>query len=774
MKKCFSTALGCLFLFLAANRSNAQSLFWGEITDFNKQTLPSANVHWDGTKKVATADEKGVFSIEFPKDTAQLPLKLIANFSGLCDTFEIDDLHAFWTLKMDANVTLQEVQVFDEKKGAYISQLQPIKTEIINRVELRKAACCDLAGCFETQSTVQPQTTNILTNAKELRILGLSGVNNQVLVDGLPTIQGLTYTYGISTIPGSMLDNIWVVKGANSVLQGYENMVGQITVFPREGGTAEPFTADLLVNNFGEKHLNAAAAIKKEKWTNYLAVHTSQPANKFDRDDDGFLDLPLLTRYSVYNKWRFRKENERGFSTFIGVRLIDEKRVGGQKNFDPETDKGSTRAYGQVTQFQQSEVFTKTGYRFDDNQKVSLLASSVRHDQQSWFGLVRYQPVQNHHYANLQYELFFGKKRQNDLKTGVSYRFLDIDERISFASDTVKRTFAGNYLKTEKVPGVFVETIFKSLDEKWTAITGVRADNHNTFGWFVTPRMLLKFQAAKNTDLRASVGSGWRTVNLFSENINLLTSNRDLVFQENLRPEKSINAGANATQKWTIEKVDFVATLDFYHTRFQNQFFPDYDSRPDVAVIANFTKKSVSNGLQAEVMADVNKRLNLRFAYNFLDVYREIDGEKVLLPFNARHRFLAVASLHSAKPLWQIDLNVHRYGEQRLPNSEALPDELRQPGFSKPFTVASLQYTHTFKNFEAFAGCENLADFRQKRPIVGYEKPFGPYFDTSFAWGPTRGREFYAGVRIRLKKRRKLKNSFFVKSRFGRPPNFHL
>ncbi len=738
-----------LFLF-AVNTGLAQNIFKGEVTDLNEQLLPYANVFWLGTQIGANANEKGAFEIPFPPDTTTLPFRLVASFSGARDTFEFDDLHAFWSFKMDAKVTLQEVKIFDKSTGAYISQLLPIKTEIINRNELRKAACCDLAGCFETQSTVQPQTTNILTNAKELRILGLSGVYNQVLVDGLPLIQGSTYTYGISTIPGSMVENIWVVKGANSVLQGYENMVGQITVFPREGGTAEPFTADLLINRFGEKHLNAGVAIQKEKWTNYLAIHSSQPGNKFDRDGDNFLDLPLLTRYSFYNKWRYRKENELGFSTFIGARFVDEKRVGGQTAFDPETEKGSTRHYGQVVQFTQPELFTKTGYRFDDNQKVSLLASQVFHDQQSWFGVLKYQARQSHSYANLQYELFYGKTKQHDLKVGASYRHLDRKEEIRFTSDTVKRTFAGQYAQLEKIPGVFVENIYNT--DKFTMITGVRADHHNRFGWKVTPRILLKYQATDQTDLRASFGTGWRTVNLFAENINLLTSNRDIIFAEALRPEQSINFGVNATQKWSWNATDFVATVDYYHTAFQNQFFPDYDSNPSQAIIANFTGPSVSNGFQAELSSTSWEMLNLRFAYNYLDVWRSTEGIKTRLPYNAKHRFLAVASFHSKKPLWQVDLNLHWYGAQRLPNSQNLPSEFHQPAYSKAFSTLSIQYTHSFKEVEVFAGCENLFDFRQLRPIVGYQNPFGQYFDTSFAWGPTRGREWYFGLRYRLKK----------------------
>ncbi|MBK8424472.1 MAG: TonB-dependent receptor [Lewinellaceae bacterium] len=374
-------------------------------------------------------------------------------------------------------------------------------------------------------------------------------------MDGLPTIQGLTYTYGAGTIPGSMLENIWVVKGANSVLQGYEGMVGQITIFPREGSLAEPFTADVLVNSFGEKHLNTAFAVQKTKWTNYTALHTSQPGGKWDRDDDTFLDLPRLTRYSVYNKWRYRKENELGWSAFIGARLVHEQRVGGQKNFDPETDEGTTLAYGQTLRFRQPELFTKTGFRFDANRKISLLASYVAQEQQAWFGLTQYDASQRHAYANLQYELFWGKDKTQELKTGLSYRHFVLDEQIGFTeADTLGRSFAGNYRREENIPGFFAENTFHLKDPRWIWIAGLRADRHNAFGWHVTPRTMLRFNPTPDLDLRASIGTGWRTVNLFPENTALLVSNRDLVLPETLQPERAWNAGLNVTRRFLSGK----------------------------------------------------------------------------------------------------------------------------------------------------------------------------------------------------------------------------
>ncbi|NJK85872.1 MAG: TonB-dependent receptor plug domain-containing protein [Bacteroidales bacterium] len=170
--------------------------------------------------------------------------------------------------------------VSGNQRGTILSDMSPIKTEKITRVELRKAACCDLAGCFDTQASVQPHTTNMITNAKELRILGLSGVYNQVLIDGFPMIQGLSYTYGISNLPGTLINNIHISKGSNSVLQGYESMSGQINVTTIEPEHSERLLLNVFLTGSLEKQFNANFSFKKKEWANLTSLHVVQPGNK--------------------------------------------------------------------------------------------------------------------------------------------------------------------------------------------------------------------------------------------------------------------------------------------------------------------------------------------------------------------------------------------------------------------------------------------------------------------------------------------------------------
>ncbi|WP_445718151.1 TonB-dependent receptor [Flavobacterium sp.] len=716
----------------------------GKVTNENNEPLIGASVFWGNTTIGTTTGIKGEFELT-TKDIS--PKLLIASYVGhTSDTLEIIN-QTFVVFKLKESQTLNEVVIKSQRDGVIISNFKPIKFEQITQTELGKSACCDLAGCFETQTTVQPQTTNVITNSKELRILGLSGVYNQVLIDGFPMIQGLSYTYGISSIPGTLVDNIYVSKGANSVLQGFESISGQINVETKEPDKTNILFLNAYINSFSEKHLNANYAIKKGKWSNLTAVHTVQPANEFDKDDDTFLDLPKLTRYMISNKLKYGNDNDWGWNSRIGLRFVNEQRIGGQTNFNENTDKGSTEVYGQTVNINQPEIWTKTGFRLNDQNNFVLFASSFYQDQKSYFGTVKYDAIQTNFYGNLQYEYSYG---ENSLKTGFSFRHLNLDEDVAFTDNALQRTYAGNYLRQENIAGVFAENTLKLLNDKLTWIAGIRVDNHNQFGTIVTPRTLLKYDITPNTIIRANIGTGWRTVNLFSENIGLLVSSRDIVFAEQLEPEKALNTGVNFTQKFNGKNVTGFFSADYYRTDFQNQIFPDYDTDPTKAIIENFKGKSVSNTFQAEVYLNFWRQFEFKTGYSFLDVYREINGQKMLLPFNPRHKVVTTLGYKPLSNKFNFDMNIHWYGQQRLPNTQSNPPEFQRPDFSENYMLFNAQFTYNLKKFELYAGCENIFDFRQERPIIGWQEPFGQYFDTSSVWGPTRGRELYVGVRFRI------------------------
>jgi len=288
------------------------------------------------------------------------------------------------------------------------------------------------------------------------------------------------------------------------------------------------------------------------------------------------------------------------------------------------------------------------------------------------------------------------------------------------------------------------------LDDKLTWMVGVRGDDHHQFCFQLTPRTLLKYTFSPETVVRANFGTGWRTVNLFSENIGLLVSSRDILIADDLAPEKARNYGINFTHKFEGLAAGGVLSLDYYRTDFQNQIFPDYDTDPQKAIIQNFRDKSVSNGFQAEIALHFAERFNWKIGYTHLDVYRMIDNQKQQLPFNAKHKMRSTFSYQPLSKKYHFDANLHWYGQKRLPNTQQNPIEFQRPDFSKPYTVVNAQFTYNLKRMELYTGIENIFNFRQNRAILSWENPFSPYFDTASVWGPTRGREVYVGFRFRI------------------------
>ena len=719
----------------------------GRVLDEQGAALVGASVYWLDHPGGTVTDLDGNFEIAIPQTNAK---QLIASFVGYtADTMAIGKATEV-TFLLKISQVLDDVVVKERKQGTIISSIDPVKTENITSTELRKAACCDLAGCFETQISVHPQVTNVITNAKELRIAGISGVYNQVLIDGLPMIQGLSYTYGISSIPGTLVNNIYIAKGANSVLQGFESISGQINVITKDPDLNEPLFLNAYMNSFGEKQVNADVAFKLGKGENLLAVHAVQPAGKRDLDEDNFLDVPLLERYLISDKWKFGTEGEWGWNGEFMLRYLHEKRTGGQVDFNAEQNLGSNSVYGQQVQLSQPEILSKVNFRFNDDNNFSFFLSGFRQQQDSWFGTVQYSARQTNLYANFQYEWYYSE--QNQLKTGVTYRHLDLEEDIAFSDNSLGRTYDGTYRRREHIPGFFAENSMQLLKGKLTWMLGIRGDNHNQFGFMFTPRTLLKYDLDEFTVLRANAGLGWRTVNLFSENINLLVSSRDVIFEEMPNAEEATNLGLNLTRKIENTNLSAYLSADFYHTTFQNQIFPDYDSDPTKAIIRNFRGTSISNSLQLESGFRFWKALEFKLGYNFLDVYRKEGDFKQALPFNAKHRFVGVIGYQPLSNKFQIDANIHWYGKQRLPDTRINPEAFRRPDFSEAYSVLSAQFTYNFNKFEVYAGCENIFDFRQRRPILSWENPFGAYFDTSSVWGPTRGREFYLGARYSIRK----------------------
>jgi outer membrane receptor for ferrienterochelin and colicins len=741
--KCFFSAI----LIACCTLLSAQVFVEGHVYEKEDKPLEGAMVYYTSLDVFTLTDDKGFFSFSLDSSTFRKGSLLVSRIGYAPDTTYVSEPGHF-DFNLLENASITTITVRGRKAGTFVSNAIN-KVEVITAEELTKSACCDLAGCFNTQASVQVNTTNQLTNAKELRLLGVAGVYNQILIEGMPLFIGNSLTYGISQLSGPMINSIMVAKGTTSILQGYDAISGQINVLLKKYDQMEPLLFNAYANNFGETQFNINVRAMAGPFKVSNSLHFALPGMRMDLENDGFLNMPLTERISLYQTWEYGSTDKDGYASISGVWFTQESRTGGQTNFDPRKDLGSAEVYGQHVDIRQPSLFTKHYYRWDNSKGIGLYSSYQFHEQNSWMGLLNYQSDMHHSWTNLQYESRYG--HANLFKAGLSYRYFYSDETIRLSPADTIRSYGGQYIKREHVPGIFAENVLELLDHRLNLITGLRLDYHNSFNWFLTPRFLLKYDFAEGWTYRLSGGNGYRTINTFSDYAQIIASNRELILRETLQPELAYTVGNSLNYQKEFGKWYFDWGADYYLTWFENQVFPDFDSNPIAIQLGNSANSTRSISAQADFKVVYDQWLEGKLSYSYLDVSQNADNGRVSLPFIQRHRFSGAFSVRPSNSPLFLDFNIHYNGSQRLPDPTNLPVQYQYDINTPAYWLFNAQLTYKAKRFDWYVGCENISGFYQAFPLRAWDQPFGPFFDVTTAWGPTRGREWYTGVRYFIK-----------------------
>jgi len=729
---------------------NAQENLTGVILDGSSDTeqgLPGANVVWLGSSTGAVTDLDGNFEIPYLPEYK----KLVISYVG----YTTD------TLEVTSNTPIRFGLLPDQSLGVVVVEgrsqatsrnfLKAQNTITVSSDELLKAACCNLSESFETNPSIDVNFADAITGARQIKMLGLTSPNILITTENIPSIRGASQAYGLSFIPGTWVESIQITKGTGSVVNGYESIAGQINA-----ELQKPSKDDrLFVNAYGaingrmelNTHLNTKVS---DKWDAGLYLHGNLRTQKFDRNDDGFLDLPLAQQYNILNRWQYT-DPENGIVSFINVRYMNDEKQSGQLDFDPDMHKGTTQFWGSEVDTQRFEATAKLGWVNPavPYQSLGVQTSYSYHDQDSYFGLKDYDIVHSSFYGTMIYNSIISDSRHK-VKTGVSFTYDHYDEQVN----------ASLFERTENSVGGFFEYQYDDLGDL-NLIAGLRVDNHNLMGFFVTPRLHVRYTPWEKGALRFSVGSGQRTANIFTENQQMFSSSRIIRILDNdgpvygLDPEKAWNFGLSYLQGFDLFGNKGDLTLDYYRTDYTNQIVVDW-TNPRLIQFYNLDGKSYANSFQAEVNYSPFTRFDLRLAYKYYDVKTTFDSlgesEKPLVPQN---RFFANAGWESNKSdkggQWKIDATFNWLDTQLLPGTEANPPQYQLDERSPSVGTLNAQITRVFSpNFELYLGGENITNVKQEQPILGSDDPFGPYFDSTIVYGPIFGSSFYAGLRYKL------------------------
>ncbi|MBX0334534.1 TonB-dependent receptor [Pontibacter sp. HSC-14F20] len=727
-------AFGTFALFISIlYPATAQQLTGRVVDKTNNSPLIGASSVWKGTTKGTSTDAAGNFTLQLAD--AATPEIIVSYLGYKPDTINVSGKTNI-TVALTSTGSLKEVVV--EGQQTRYSALTPTNSQIITTRDLEKSACCNLAESFETNASVEVTTTDAVSGAKQIQMLGLDGSYTLLTTDNVPALRGLSTPYRLNYLSGTYIESIDIIKGMGSVLNGYESISGQVNVKLRDPEKTERLYLNLYGNSLAkfDANLNVSAQVNP-KWSTLLMLHSDHLGNRVDRNKDGFMDLALGTHHNVYNKWKYT-HGDTWVSEF-GFNALRETKLGGQMNYVKGEAVSPTQHYGTESETGRLSFFNKTSYIFPGRpyQSLGLITSGVHHKFNSLYGRRQYNGEQNTGDLRFIFQSIIGHTGHT-YKVGASFLYDDYTERLEQT----------RLARTERVPGIFAEYIFNNA-ENLTIVAGARTDFHNLYGTVFTPRLNVKYDLTPNTIFRVATGKGFRIANPISENTAALVSNRAFTFREALEPEKAWNVGGSFTQYFELGGRPGAFITDYYYTTFQNQVVADMYSSANQVEFYNLQGRSFSRSFQAELQYEVLKGFDVKTAYKYFDVQTAYNGVLQQRPMIPQHRFFVNLGFATPFDKWRADLTTQFFGQMPLAYMEGHGGKV-DVRKSDAFYTLNGQVSRAFKRWEIYVGGENLLNYRQPDAIRGADNPFGPEFDTSMVWGPITGRVIYAGIRFKI------------------------
>lgn len=743
-----------LLLVISATQIWAQSgVLKGTVLSSDGNPVAFANA---GISKLALGvmtDSNGVFRImDLPYGNHLLEISCIG-FEAYSTKINIKSAHTELppVILIEKGNALGEVVVTGTMKEVSRAE-SPIPVEILTPQFFKKNPTPSLFEAVGMINGVQPQLNCNVCNTGDIHINGMEGPYTMVLIDGMPIVSSLATVYGLSGIPNSMVERIEVVKGPASSLYGSEAMGGIINVITKNPQNAPAIGIDIFGTSWSEFSGDASLKFGFKKIQSLLGINYYNYQNPVDKNKDGFTDVTLQNRVSVFNKWNFKRSHNRIAN--IAARYVYENRWGGQMNWNRQ-HRGSDSIYGESITTRRAEVLG--AYQLPVKESIMTQFSYNWHDQDSYYGKIPFIANQQVVFGQIYWDRTWGKNHSWLLGASLRYTYYDDNTPATMSADSLN-----NPAKTP-LPGIYIQDEW-AINPYHKLLLGYRYDYDLHHGNIHSPRIAYKLSPNSSHTIRASFGTGFRVVNLFTEDHAALSGARKVVIAEKLNPEKSYNANLNYVLKIPADGYYLGVDITGFYSYFTNKIVGDFDSDPSKIIYDNLKGHAISQGISLNADANFSIPLKLLVGVTYMDVYLMEDNG---LYSGSKNRQLQApewsgtftVSYTFPRQRIFVDFTGKWNGPMRLP---ILPNDFRNE-YSPWFCIANIQVTKKFeRGLEVYGGIKNILNFVPKNPIMRpfdpfnkmiddpVNNPYGYTFDPSYNYAPLQGARLFLGIRYNL------------------------
>lgn len=758
--KIYMSVLWCL----CYGKLTAQHTLSGKIYDAYHKPVEYALIHLMPNNMTLYSDSTGYYHF---RGLARGKYRIQASILGY--------------FKTEQNIYLEKDTVIDfflQENPAFVQETvvsgtlypvsksdSPVLVEVYNKNFFQSNPASNVFEAMQNVNGVRPQVNCNICSTGDIHINGLEGPYTMVLIDGMPVVSGLSTIYGLTGIPASLIEQVEVIKGANSTLYGSEAVAGTINIITKSVNKAPLLSVETFASDWQDFNMDIGIKNKfGHRNHNLLGINYFNYQRITDKNKDAFSDIPLQHRISIFDKISIQdKDNDEVFT--LAGRYLYEDRWGGQTQWKKQF-RGTDSIYGESIFTNRAELLG-TYYLPNMKNKIKLQFSTNFHYQNSVYGTTVFDAQQQVHFAQLLYQNTF---KNHFLSTGLGYRYIYYDDN-TFATQEYKNTLLQNKPSVTSLPGIFIQDEWK-IHKKHTFLAGIRYDYHNTHGSIFSPRIAFKHTSLdKKHTLRASAGNGFRVVNVFTEDHAALTGARTVIFANALKPETSWSGQINYVHKNHLwDNHFFTFDMGMFYTYFTNKIIPDYSDANKI-IYDNLTGYAISRGFNTGINTIFANGFSANVGFTLLDVYFMENGQKQRPLLTEPYSAVWTLKYESKKHGFGIDYTGNLYGPMKLPLLGSLDT---RPEYSPVWTIQNIQITKQWKRIkglELFGGIKNLFNFvppaysitrshdpfdknvlfdGQGNVIPTPDNPQALTFDTNYVFAPNQGRRAFLGIRYTL------------------------
>ena len=778
MKKTFSIfVVLCSLLFSSAAMANTptDAHIAGHVLDAHTQEhLSFVNVQIKGTSMGCLTDESGHYYL---KNLPEGKHTIIFSMMGY-ETLEKSVVLHRDTL-IEINVAISEKSFLMDNvvvtANKYATKQKEVATivNVISPLIIESTTSNSMADVLNFQTGLRVEETCSNCGVPQIRINGLEGQYTQILMDSRPIFSSLASVYGLEQLPAGMVDRIEVIRGGGSALYGANAIAGVVNIITKEPtrnffniSNSSAFTQQ---GNYDiNTSMNASVVSENQKAGLYL-FGVQRNRQQYDRDDDGFSDIPLL------------RSTTAGFRSFF-----------------------KTSDYSKITaEYHHTTEYRRGGNGIDDLQPhEALLCEQLRHNidaatakwdffsQDSKHFLSAYTSFQ--HIARDSYfgtnmnPNAYGKSTDLVSVTGAQYRFsypcgianADLSAGAEYSYNQLRDQILGygrNTLQKVHLGGGYVQNEWKTTT--WSVLVGGRLEQHSLLEKPIfSPRANARWSpivngkstitstpvALNDLILRLSYASGYRAPQIYEEDLHVGAVGGEvslISLDKDLRPEYSHSISGSVDMYKRFGKWDMNLTVEGFFTQL-NDVFTLVENGHDAMGNLLLTRTNASgarvSGVNLEAKFSYGHLLNFQAGYTY-NHSRYIKPEQWSEnPNIVPQRRMFRTPEHYGYFLLNIEpiKHFHVLTNGKVTGSMLVQhfagyipedEEVTTPTFFEwDFKLCYDIPIYKHYTLEINVGVKNILDHFQRDLDQGKDR------DAGFVYGPAAPRTFFAGVNLKI------------------------